>query len=104
MGCGWKTTGRLSNSRWYFVNLNANLGLMKLSDVSNPPTVNNTSFGLTISYKSVKTKCSKQKIDSTILWSLFCYLLPLYLVFNFNVNNYENIIEQYSDYPVCNIK
>lgn len=33
------------------LNLNANLGLVKLSDVDNPPTINNTSFGVTVGYK-----------------------------------------------------
>ena len=33
------------------LNLNANLGLVKLSDLSNPPTTNNTSFGFTVGYK-----------------------------------------------------
>lgn len=33
------------------LNLNANLGLVKLSDVDNPPTTNNTSFGVTVGYK-----------------------------------------------------
>ncbi|MCH5720690.1 outer membrane beta-barrel protein [Niabella hibiscisoli] len=33
------------------LNLNANLGLLKLYDVDNPPTVNNTSFGVTVGYK-----------------------------------------------------
>jgi hypothetical protein len=33
------------------LNLNANLGLVKLADVDNPPTTNNTSFGVTVGYK-----------------------------------------------------
>ncbi len=33
------------------LNLNANLGLLKLSDVNNPPTTNNTSFGVTVGFK-----------------------------------------------------
>ncbi|MCH5688284.1 PorT family protein [Niabella sp. W65] len=33
------------------LNLNANLGLVKLSDADNPPTTNNTSFGVTLGYK-----------------------------------------------------
>lgn len=33
------------------LNLNANLGLLKLADMSNPPTTNNTSFGVTVGYK-----------------------------------------------------
>lgn len=33
------------------LNLNANLGLLKLFDVNNPPTTNNTSFGVTVGYK-----------------------------------------------------
>ena len=33
------------------LNLNANLGLVKLSDTDNPPTTNNTSFGVTVGYK-----------------------------------------------------
>jgi opacity protein-like surface antigen len=33
------------------LNLNANLGLVKLYDVENPPKTNNTSFGVTVGYK-----------------------------------------------------
>ncbi len=33
------------------LNLNANLGLVKLRDIDNPPTINNTSFGVTVGYK-----------------------------------------------------
>lgn len=33
------------------LNLNANMGMVKLADVSNPPKTNNTSFGITVGYK-----------------------------------------------------
>ena len=33
------------------LNLNANLGLIKMTDIDNPPTINNTSFGVTLGYK-----------------------------------------------------
>lgn len=51
MDAGGKLLAGYQMGNGLSLNLNANLGLVKLEDRDNPPTTNNTSFGITLGYK-----------------------------------------------------